>query len=176
MLNEGPRTIHLRWVRSGIGFSHRQKEIVRSLGFRRLNEVLERPDTAPIRGLVAKVAHLVEIVDRPPVAPAWASIPEYTLRPSEVPPLPVTAPPAETVEPGQERVPASEIEEAVAESAAEKAEEVPAQPISPSAKSAKAAKLSKPAAKKSKAAKPAGPKKGRAGKEKAAKPAKKGKK
>ena len=38
------------------------KKVVKGLGFTRLNQVIERPDTAAIRGMVKKVPHLVEIV------------------------------------------------------------------------------------------------------------------
>jgi large subunit ribosomal protein L30 len=37
--------------------------VVKHLGFRRLNQTLERPDTPAIRGMVAKVPHLVRIVE-----------------------------------------------------------------------------------------------------------------
>jgi large subunit ribosomal protein L30 len=55
-------TLRIRWIRSGTGFSRKQKEIVRSLGLRRLHHVVERPDTAQVRGLIAMVPHLVEVV------------------------------------------------------------------------------------------------------------------
>ena len=85
MADRAQRRIHIKWVRSGIGFSYRQKEIIRSLGFRRLNEVVERQDTPQIRGLVAKIPHLVEIVSGVP-KPTWVSVPEYTVGPAEAPP------------------------------------------------------------------------------------------
>ena len=75
-------TIHIKWVRSGIGFSRKQEEVVRSIGLRRLNQVVERPDTVQFRGLVAKVSHLVEIVE-PPSSPAWRGVPEYKIVPAE---------------------------------------------------------------------------------------------
>ena len=50
-------------MRSGIGLSRRQKEIVRSLGLKRLNQIVERPDTPQIRGMVAKVSHLVSLAE-----------------------------------------------------------------------------------------------------------------
>lgn len=75
-------TIHIKWIRSGIGFTRKQKEIVRSIGLHRLNQVVERPDTAHFHGLVAKVSHLVEMVE-PPVAPAWAELPEYKIIPAK---------------------------------------------------------------------------------------------
>jgi large subunit ribosomal protein L30 len=55
--------IHLKWVRSAICAPVKHKVVVKGLGFTRLNQVIERPDTAAIRGMVAKVPHLVEIVE-----------------------------------------------------------------------------------------------------------------
>jgi large subunit ribosomal protein L30 len=55
-------TLQLKWVRSSICAPVKQKRVVKGLGFTRLNQVIERPDTAAIRGMVAKVPHLVEIV------------------------------------------------------------------------------------------------------------------
>jgi large subunit ribosomal protein L30 len=60
----GGGTIHLKWVRSFICAPVKQKLVVKGLGFTRLNQVIERPDTAAIRGMVAKVPHLVEIVQQ----------------------------------------------------------------------------------------------------------------
>lgn len=92
------KTIRIKWVRSGIGFTYRQKSIVRSLGLRRLNQTVVRPDTPQIRGIVAAVPHLLEIVPEA-IAPAWASIPEHTIyAPVKV----EAAPPAEAV--GEEAV------------------------------------------------------------------------
>ena len=41
-----------------------QKLVIKGLGFTRLNQVIERPDNPAIRGMVAKVPHLVEIVQQ----------------------------------------------------------------------------------------------------------------
>jgi large subunit ribosomal protein L30 len=97
-------TIHVKWIRSGIGFSHRQKEMLWSLGLRRLNQVIERPDTAQIRGLVANLSHLVEVVAAPS-KPAWRSIPEYNIlapegsgKAEKAPASPVTGTREETAE------------------------------------------------------------------------------
>jgi large subunit ribosomal protein L30 len=54
--------LRLKWVRSAICTPVKQKRVVKGLGFTRLNQIIERPDTAAIRGMVAKVPHLVEIV------------------------------------------------------------------------------------------------------------------
>ena len=55
-------TLHLKWVRSAICAPEKHKLVIKGLGFTRLNQVIERPDTPSIRGMVAKVPHLVEIV------------------------------------------------------------------------------------------------------------------
>jgi large subunit ribosomal protein L30 len=54
--------IHIKWVRSAICAPLKQKLVVKGLGFTRLNQVIERPDNAAIRGMVKKIPHLVEIV------------------------------------------------------------------------------------------------------------------
>ena len=56
-------TIQIRWVRSAICAPEKQKLVIKGLGFTRLNQVIQRPDTRAIRGMVAKVPHLLEIVD-----------------------------------------------------------------------------------------------------------------
>ena len=57
------KTIRVQWYRSTIGQKNTAKVVVKHLGFRRLNQTLERPDTPAIRGMVAKVPHLVRIVE-----------------------------------------------------------------------------------------------------------------
>lgn len=55
--------IRIQYYRSVIAFPKMQKEIVRSLGLRKLNQVVERPDTPSMRGAVAKVPHLLRIIE-----------------------------------------------------------------------------------------------------------------
>jgi large subunit ribosomal protein L30 len=54
--------IHLKWVISAICAPVKQKRVIKGLGFTRLNQVIERPDNPAIRGMVAKVPHMVEIL------------------------------------------------------------------------------------------------------------------
>jgi large subunit ribosomal protein L30 len=54
--------IRIQYYRSFIASPKTHKTIVRSLGLRKLNQVVERPDTAAMRGAVAKVPHLLRIV------------------------------------------------------------------------------------------------------------------
>jgi large subunit ribosomal protein L30 len=53
--------IRITWIKSGIGYSKDQKRTLRALGFRRLNQTIEHDDTAPIRGMILKVRHLVKV-------------------------------------------------------------------------------------------------------------------
>lgn len=57
--------LYLKYVRSAICAPVKQKVVVKGLGFTRLYQVIEREDSLSIRGMVAKVPHLVEIVERP---------------------------------------------------------------------------------------------------------------
>ena len=59
----GGAKIRIQYYRSAIGFPKTQKEVVRSVGFTKLNQVVERPDTAAMRGVVRKVPHLLRIVE-----------------------------------------------------------------------------------------------------------------
>ena len=59
----GGGTIRIQYYRSAIGFPKTQKEIVRSVGFTKLNQIVERPDTPSMRGVVAKVPHLLRIIE-----------------------------------------------------------------------------------------------------------------
>jgi large subunit ribosomal protein L30 len=56
-------TIKLKLVRSPICTPEKHKVVVRGLGLRKINQVVEKPDNAGIRGMVAKVPHLVIIVE-----------------------------------------------------------------------------------------------------------------
>ena len=56
-------SIQIQWVRSAIGSPEKHKLVIRGLGLRKLQQVVERPDTPSIRGMVAKVPHLVRILE-----------------------------------------------------------------------------------------------------------------
>ncbi|HEX6187443.1 MAG TPA: 50S ribosomal protein L30 [Pyrinomonadaceae bacterium] len=55
--------IRIQYYRSSIACPGTQKEIVRSLGLTKLNQIVERPDTPSMRGAVAKVPHLIRIIE-----------------------------------------------------------------------------------------------------------------
>ena len=58
-----PAMIRIQYYRSTIACPEKQKEIVRSLGLRKLNQIVERPDTPSMRGAVTKVPHLLRIIE-----------------------------------------------------------------------------------------------------------------
>jgi large subunit ribosomal protein L30 len=55
--------IKIKLVKSPICTPEKHKVIVRSLGLKKINQVVERPDDASFRGMVAKVPHLLAIVE-----------------------------------------------------------------------------------------------------------------
>ena len=60
----GSSTVMITLVRSPLGYSQRQKATIRALGLRKLSHTVEQIDTPQLRGMLAKVAHLVEVEDK----------------------------------------------------------------------------------------------------------------
>jgi large subunit ribosomal protein L30 len=48
-------------IKSGIGYSQEQKQTLRALGFRRLNQSVVHEDSGSIRGMITKVRHLLKV-------------------------------------------------------------------------------------------------------------------
>jgi len=55
------RVLRITLTKSPIGYSYRQKRTVRALGLRRMHQTVEQKDTPVIRGMIAKVKHLVVV-------------------------------------------------------------------------------------------------------------------
>jgi large subunit ribosomal protein L30 len=62
MARKKDNTVRLQWVVSAIGCTDDMRATIRGLGFRRLNQVVEREDTPSIRGMMHKVRHLVQVL------------------------------------------------------------------------------------------------------------------
>ena len=62
MARKKENTFRIQWVVSFIGCTDDMRATIRGLGFRRLNQVVEREDTPSVRGMVFKVRHLVQVV------------------------------------------------------------------------------------------------------------------
>jgi large subunit ribosomal protein L30 len=61
MAEKNTKRLKITWVKSAIGYNVRQKKTVRALGLRHLGQTVEQSDTAVIRGMIDKVAHLVRV-------------------------------------------------------------------------------------------------------------------
>ncbi|MCX6070392.1 MAG: 50S ribosomal protein L30 [Chloroflexi bacterium] len=58
------KVLRITLVRSPIGYAERQKKTVRALGLRRMNQTVEHADTAQIRGMIAKIPHLLRVEEQ----------------------------------------------------------------------------------------------------------------
>jgi large subunit ribosomal protein L30 len=58
---QAEKYVRITLVRSPIGYPLRQKRTIRALGLRRMHQTVEQEDTPVLRGMIAKVAHLVEV-------------------------------------------------------------------------------------------------------------------
>jgi large subunit ribosomal protein L30 len=55
--------IKIKLIRSPICTPEKHKRVVRALGLKKMNQVVERPDTPGFRGMVKKVPHLLAVVE-----------------------------------------------------------------------------------------------------------------
>ena len=60
---KGAAKVRIQYYRSSISTPSKHKQIVKSLGLTKLNQIVERTDSPATRGFVAKVPHLLRIVD-----------------------------------------------------------------------------------------------------------------
>jgi len=56
-------TLKIQWVKSFIGCTDDMRQTIRGLGFRRMQQTVERQDTPETRGMILKVRHLVKVVE-----------------------------------------------------------------------------------------------------------------
>ncbi len=55
------KVLRITLVKSPIGYTQRQKDTVRALGLRKMNQTVEHTDSVVLRGMVNKVSHLVQV-------------------------------------------------------------------------------------------------------------------
>jgi large subunit ribosomal protein L30 len=55
------KRFRVTWVKSAIGQDRRQRATLRGLGLRRLQQTVELTDAPAVRGMVAKVQHLLRV-------------------------------------------------------------------------------------------------------------------
>jgi len=63
--DQGARPIRATWRKSAIGYSEDTKATVASLGFRKLNQTRDLPDTPAVRGMLRRVDFLVAVEGEP---------------------------------------------------------------------------------------------------------------
>lgn len=56
------KQLQIKLVRSFIGRPKDQRLTLKALGFSKLNQVVTKPDNPQVRGMIAKVAHLVQVI------------------------------------------------------------------------------------------------------------------
>lgn len=61
MAKKKEKILRITLVKSPIGYSQRQKGTVRALGLRKINQTVEQADSPVIRGMIAKISHLVQV-------------------------------------------------------------------------------------------------------------------
>ena len=61
--SSGKTTLKVRQVGSGIGCPVEMRETLKALGLGKMHRVAERPDTREVRGMIAKIQHLVKVVE-----------------------------------------------------------------------------------------------------------------
>jgi len=55
--------VKIKQTRSAINRPKDQKATLQALGFKKLNQVIEKEGTPQVMGMIKKVSHLIEIVD-----------------------------------------------------------------------------------------------------------------
>ena len=56
-------SLRVKQVRSGIGFDKTQKGTLKALGLGRIGRERRHPDNPQVRGMIAKVSHLVVVLE-----------------------------------------------------------------------------------------------------------------
>ena len=57
------KTIRIQQVRSGIGCPREMRETLKALGLGKMHRISERVDTKEVRGMIAKIPHLVQVIE-----------------------------------------------------------------------------------------------------------------
>ena len=63
MAKKKVKTLTVTLVKSPIGYPERQKRTARALGLRKMMQSVEQSDTPVLRGMIAKIPHLLDVVE-----------------------------------------------------------------------------------------------------------------
>ncbi len=53
--------LKITWTKSTIGYAKDQRQTIKALGLRRLNQTVEYEDSPVVRGMIQKVSHLLTV-------------------------------------------------------------------------------------------------------------------
>ena len=63
MAKKKVKTLTVTLVKSPIGYTERKKRTARALGLRKMMQSVEHSDTPVLRGMIAKIPHLLDVVE-----------------------------------------------------------------------------------------------------------------
>ena len=55
------KTLHIKQIKSSIGYKRKAKATLAALGLRKINQVVEQKDTDQIRGMIKNISYLLEV-------------------------------------------------------------------------------------------------------------------
>ena len=58
------KSIRITQIKSGIGYRKKAKNTLKALGLRKLNQTIEKKDTASIRGMINKISFLLKVEEK----------------------------------------------------------------------------------------------------------------
>ena len=58
------KSISITQIKSGIGYRKKAKDNLKALGLRKLNQTIEKKDTASIRGMINKISYLLKVEEK----------------------------------------------------------------------------------------------------------------
>ena len=58
------KSIRITQIKSGIGYRKKAKNTLAALGLRKLNQTIEKKDTASIRGMINKISYLLKVEEK----------------------------------------------------------------------------------------------------------------
>ena len=64
MAKKAKKSLKVTLVKSPIGYSERQKRTVKALGLRKMNQTIFHTDNPAVRGMIAKISHLLSVEEK----------------------------------------------------------------------------------------------------------------
>ena len=58
------KSISITQIKSGIGYRKKTKDTLNALGLKKINQTVEKKDTASIRGMINKISHLLKVEEK----------------------------------------------------------------------------------------------------------------